>query len=86
MAQDQPEAQANGMTYYIASGSSKKAVYHEDKECHQLQQSRIREATETHLERYRPCKVCITNEREEVDRSEWMSFTKKLRANPEQFK
>jgi len=75
------------MTYWIAVNSSKKAVYHGDKECHQLQQcSSVREATESHIEWYRPCKRCIKEERDTTDSHEWMSFTKKLRANPEQFK
>jgi len=88
MAQNQPTTQnpRYRMTYYIARNSDKKAVYHKHKECHQLLQSKVREATETHLERYRPCKVCITGEQEEADNTEWMKFTKQLRANPEQFK
>jgi len=75
------------MTYWIAVNSTNKQTYHKDKECHQLIQcASVREATGSHLERYRPCKVCITGEREEVDRSDWMKFTKQLRATPEQFK
>jgi len=74
------------MTFYIAVNSTNKKTYHETKECHQLHQSKVREATESHIERYRPCKRCVLEEREKADSHEWMTFTKALRADPEQFK